>query len=84
MRVCSCLFFLEELAYICVALGHDKAQNIIDQITSAYESGGGPPQGGFGFGPQHLGAPPPAFGGPPMAFGQPPPGFGGRKYISLL
>jgi U1 small nuclear ribonucleoprotein C len=75
-------FFLEELADVCAALGHDKAQNIIDQITSAYESGGGPPQGGFGFGPQHLGAPPPAFGGPPTAFGPPPPGFGGRKYIS--
>ena len=77
------LFFHDELANTCTALGHDKAQNIIDQITSAYESGGGPPQGGFGFGPQHLGAPPPAFGGPPMPFGPPPPGFGGRKYISL-
>lgn len=31
------------------ALGHDKAQSIIDQITSAYEQGG-PPPGGFGFG----------------------------------
>ncbi|KZS91204.1 zf-U1-domain-containing protein [Sistotremastrum niveocremeum HHB9708] len=50
------------------SLGHDKAQNIIDQITSAYESGGGPPPGGFGFGPAHLGAPQP-FGGPPMGFG---------------
>ena len=60
------------------ALGHDKAQNIIDQITSAYESSGGPPPGGFGFGPQHLGGPPPGFGGPPM-FGGPPPGFGGRE-----
>ncbi|KAF8592160.1 zf-U1-domain-containing protein [Ramaria rubella] len=61
------------------SLGHDKAQNIIDQITSAYESGGGPPPGGFGFGPAHLGAPPPGggFGGPPMGFGGPPPGFGG-------
>ena len=77
------IFFLEELADICVALGHDKAQNIIDQITSAYESGG-PPQGGFNFGPQHLGVPPPGFGGPPMAFGPPPPGFGARKYSSLL
>ncbi|KAJ6628799.1 U1 zinc finger-domain-containing protein [Mycena sp. CBHHK59/15] len=37
------------------SLGHDKAQSIIDQITSAYETGGGPPPGGFGFGPQHLG-----------------------------
>jgi hypothetical protein len=55
----------------CPALGHDKAQSIIDQITSAYESGGGPPPGGFGFGPQHLApagpgfVPPPGFGGPP-------------------
>ncbi|KAI9507567.1 U1 small nuclear ribonucleoprotein C [Russula earlei] len=53
------------------SLGHDKAQSIIDQITSAYESGGGPPPGGFGFGPQHLTpsgpgfVPPPGFGGPP-------------------
>ena len=31
------------------ALGHDKAQNIIDQITQAYESGSGPPPGGVGF-----------------------------------
>ncbi|KAE9410159.1 zf-U1-domain-containing protein [Gymnopus androsaceus JB14] len=57
------------------SLGHDKAQSIIDQITSAYESSGGPPPGGFGFGPQHLGAPPPQF---PM-FGGPPPGFGGPR-----
>ena len=68
-----------ELLTLITALGHDKAQSIIDQITSAYESGG-PPPGGFGFGPQHLGAPPPpAFGGPPMGFGgppMPPPGFG--------
>ncbi|KJA29861.1 hypothetical protein HYPSUDRAFT_81491 [Hypholoma sublateritium FD-334 SS-4] len=62
------------------SLGHDKAQNIIDQITSAYESGG-PPPGGFGFGPQHLGGPPPGYGGPPMGYGQPmpPPGFGGPR-----
>ncbi|KAI9466931.1 U1 small nuclear ribonucleoprotein C [Lactarius psammicola] len=66
------------------ALGHDKAQSIIDQITSAYESGGGPPPGGFGFGPQHLTpsgpgfVPPPGFGGPP-GFPRPPfpPGPGG-------
>ncbi|KAJ8698464.1 U1 small nuclear ribonucleoprotein C [Pleurotus ostreatus] len=51
------------------SLGHDKAQSIIDQITTAYESSGGPPPGGFGFGPQHLGGPPP----PPMGFGGPPP-----------
>ncbi|KIL70185.1 hypothetical protein M378DRAFT_608332 [Amanita muscaria Koide BX008] len=62
------------------SLGHDKAQNIIDQITAAYESSGGPPPGGFGFGPQHLGAPPPGFGAPPMGFGgPPPPGFGGPR-----
>jgi len=65
-----------------LALGHDKAQNIIDQITSAYESGG-PPPGGFGFGPQHLGPPPPGFGPPgPMQFGPPPPNFTGRKSSS--
>ncbi|KDQ64284.1 hypothetical protein JAAARDRAFT_43397 [Jaapia argillacea MUCL 33604] len=58
------------------SLGHDKAQNIIDQITAAYESSGGPPPGGFGFGPQHLGPPGPGFGGPPP-FSQPPFGFGG-------
>ena len=68
-----------------IALGHDKAQSIIDQITAAYESGSGPPPGGFGFGPQHLGPPPmsgPPMGmGPPGGFGgpPPPPGFGGRK-----
>ncbi|KAH9844142.1 U1 small nuclear ribonucleoprotein C [Rhodofomes roseus] len=56
------------------SLGHDKAQSIIDQITASYESSGGPPPGGFGFGPQHL-APPGPFGGPPMGFGG--PGFGG-------
>ena len=55
------------------ALGHDKAQSIIDQITSAYESGGGPPPGGFGFGPQHLTPSGPGFAGPP-GFGG-PPGF---------
>jgi len=70
-----------------LALGHDKAQSIIDQITSAFESGQGPPPGGFGFGPQHLAPPPPqgGFGGPSMGYGaplpgqpMPPPGFGGR------
>ncbi|KAF9516865.1 hypothetical protein BS47DRAFT_1291770 [Hydnum rufescens UP504] len=40
------------------SLGHDKAQNIIDQITQAYESGNGPPPGGFGFTAASLGAPP--------------------------
>ncbi|KAK7060473.1 U1 small nuclear ribonucleoprotein C [Paramarasmius palmivorus] len=54
------------------SLGHDKAQSIIDQITAAYESSGGPPAGGFGFGPQHLGVGPPA-GYPPMM--PPPPGM---------
>ncbi|ELU35816.1 zf-U1 domain-containing protein [Rhizoctonia solani AG-1 IA] len=58
------------------SLGHDKAQNIIDQITSAYESGGGPPRGGFNFGPNAFAPPPPNFGGP--GFGPPPMGFGGR------
>ena len=77
---------------ICAALGHDKAQTIIDQITSAYESRGGPPpQGGFGFGPQPsqppFGGPPMGFGQPPqppLGFGQPPPSFGGRKIFSLF
>jgi len=64
--------------HIIPALGHDKAQSIIDQITSVYESTGGPPAGGFGFGPQHLTGPPPPFGVPPMGFGGPPP-FGPRK-----
>lgn len=59
------------------ALGHDKAQNIIDQITAAYESGGGPPPGGFGFGPQSLGGPPPGYGGPPMG------GMGGPSFGAL-
>ena len=49
------------------ALGHDKAQDIIDQITAAHESGAPPPPGGFGFGP------PPGFGGPPFG------GFPGGK-----
>ncbi|KAF9453032.1 zf-U1-domain-containing protein [Macrolepiota fuliginosa MF-IS2] len=67
------------------SLGHDKAQSIIDQITAAYESTGGPPPGGFGFGPQHLGAPPPNFG-PPPGFGgpMPPPGFGGGVSILIF
>ncbi|THH14394.1 hypothetical protein EW146_g5926, partial [Bondarzewia mesenterica] len=61
------------------SLGHDKAQSIIDQITSAYESSGGPPPGGFGFGPQHLAPAGPPFGGPPFGgpggFTSPPAGF---------
>lgn len=34
-----------------LALGHDKAQDIIDQITAAHESGAPPPPGAFNFGP---------------------------------
>ncbi|KAG2354461.1 U1 zinc finger-domain-containing protein [Suillus spraguei] len=64
------------------SLGHDKAQSIIDQITAAYESGGGPPPGGFGFGPHHLGAPPPLFPGPPMGFGGPPGAFPSSPFPS--
>lgn len=45
-----------------LALGHDKAQNIIDQITAAYENGG--PPSGFG-----AGGPPPFFGGMGVAGG---------------
>lgn len=43
-----------------LALGHDKAQTIIDQITQAFERGGGPPPGGFNF---QFPAPPPGAGG---------------------
>lgn len=71
---CFLLFAICPLTSLFEALGHDKAQSIIDQITAAYESSGGPPPGGFGFGPQHL-APPVPFGGPPMGYGAPP--FGG-------
>lgn len=76
MHVCitlACQEYFVELMFF-VALGHDKAQNIIDQITAAYESGGGPPPGGFGFGPQHL-APPPSFA-PQGPF--PPGPYGGK------
>ena len=82
--------FRTRLLTFLIALGHDKAQSIIDQITAAYESGNGPPPGGFGFGPQHLGPPPsngPPMGmGPPGGFGgpPPPPGFGGRKSNNQL
>jgi hypothetical protein len=62
------------------ALGHDKAQSIIDQITSAYESGGGPPPGGFGFGPQHLTPSGPGFVPPPGFGGGPSQGFGGPTF----
>ncbi len=80
MHVRVALFNAEILNDLFVlALGHDKAQSIIDQITASYESTGGPPPGGFGFGPQHLGGPPPGFGLPPPGFGgpMPPPGFNG-------
>lgn len=53
-----------DLSYLFLALGHDKAQNIIDQITSAYESGNPPPPGSFGI------------GGPPGGFPQAPMGAG--------
>ena len=69
------------------SLGHDKAQNIIDEITRAYETGQVPP-GGFGAG-LTLGGPGglggfgggsgPGFGGPPPGFGGPPPGYGGPR-----
>ncbi|KAL5529938.1 YHC1 [Sanghuangporus sanghuang] len=69
------------------SLGHDKAQSIIDQITSQYDSGGGPPPGAFNFAPPPggFGAPPfgglPAGGMPPFpgpgAFNGPPPGMMG-------
>ena len=65
-------FFGAQTHSLNLALGHDKAQSIIDQITASYESTGGPPPGGFGFGPQHLGAPPPNFG-PPSGFSGPMP-----------
>ena len=70
------------------ALGHDKAQSIIDQITAAYESGN-PPPGGFGFGPQHLAPSGPPFGGPPMGYGAPPqfggpPPFGTSPFYSMF
>ncbi|KAH8830363.1 U1 zinc finger-domain-containing protein [Flagelloscypha sp. PMI_526] len=63
------------------SLGHDKAQSIIDQITQAYESGQGPPPGGFGFTASDLGGPsgapvypiPAGLGGPP-GFPPFPPG----------
>ena len=75
-------FPIHDCTNVALALGHDKAQNIIDQITAAYETGGGPPPGGFGFGPQHLGGPPPPGMGPPMGFG-PPPGYGARTWTLL-
>ncbi len=65
--------------YFFPALGHDKAQSIIDQITSAYESGGGPPPGGFGFGPQHLTPSGPGFS-PPGYVGA--PGFRRSPFLA--
>lgn len=68
-------------------LGHNQAQDIIDQITRQYESGGpgGPHMGGGGFG----GPPGGGFGGfgggpggpPVMRSAGPPPGamMGPRK-----
>lgn len=74
------------------ALGHDKAQDLIDQITKMYEGGhqpnrpfpnaptgmGGPGQPGF--------APPPGMGGPPPMMMGGPPGMGapGVSTYSLL
>ena len=80
MRLIRCFCFFS-------ALGHDKAQSIIDQITSAYESGGGPPPGGFGFGPQHLtpngpGFVPPGYGGPPGPAGFRRSAFSARERYS--
>ena len=80
---CRSLFRTIRTCVLCyfTALGHDKAQNIIDQITSAYESGGGPPPGGFNFGP-----PPPMgpfnSGGPPPGYGAPMGGFPGGKSLA--
>ncbi|KAG8790333.1 hypothetical protein FRC17_008922, partial [Serendipita sp. 399] len=68
------------------SLGHDKAQNIIDQITQAFERGGGPPPGGFNF---QFPAQPPPFaqggfpaGAPPFPPGPfPPPGMGAPPFM---
>jgi len=64
------------------SLGHDQAQDIIDQITKMYESGVPPnrpypqPPSGLNGLMQGLGGPP-RFGGGPMSMGPPPPFFGG-------
>jgi U1 small nuclear ribonucleoprotein C len=68
--LCLCLSFK---VYPCkLGLGHNQAQNIIDQITRQYEGGGmgGPPGMGVGMGmggPVMRNAGPPPFmnGGPP-------------------
>lgn len=72
LLLCSVLL----LTLILLALGHDKAQTIIDQITQAFERGGGPPPGGFNF---QFPAQPAPFGQP--GFGGPPPGF--REYFCI-
>jgi len=71
------------------SLGHDKAQNIIDEITKMYENGAPPPRmplppqpnfGGRGPPPPFMGGPSPFMSGPPPGQGfpsnAPPPGFG--------
>ncbi|KAK0517154.1 hypothetical protein JMJ35_000309 [Cladonia borealis] len=72
-------------------IGHEKAQSVIDSITSSYAAEGqaganpmlapqgGPPIGGQGFPPPPFafpgGMPPPPFGMPGAPQGVPPPGF---------
>ncbi|KAK3170618.1 hypothetical protein OEA41_002699 [Lepraria neglecta] len=72
-------------------IGHEKAQSVIDSITSSYAAEGqaganpmlapqgGPPMGGQGFPPPPFGfpggIPPPPFGMPGGPQGGPPPGF---------
>jgi hypothetical protein len=69
-HLCLCLSF--DLYPCKLGLGHNQAQNIIDQITRQYEGGGmgGPPGMGMGMGmggPVMRNAGPPPFmnGGPP-------------------
>ncbi|KAL8280421.1 hypothetical protein RQP46_007069 [Phenoliferia psychrophenolica] len=74
------------------SLGHDKAQDLIDQITKMYESGGPPPGRPFPNAPTGMGGPMGGMGGPmgpPMRFGGgpmggPPPQFqqGGPQQFS--
>lgn len=80
MPVCQLSIYLtaQHLTLNFTALGHDKAQSIIDQITSAYDSGGGPPPGGFNFGPPAGGG----FGGPPPFGGF--PGAGTPSFVPVL
>lgn len=72
-------------------IGHEKAQSVIDSITSSYAAEGqaganpmlapqgGPPMGGQGFPPPPFGfpagMPPPPFMSGPGGPGAPPPGF---------